>query len=335
VSKNVTIKDIAKLAGVAPSTVSRVVTGRPGVGDEMRAKIWQLIKEHNYRPNSVARSLVKRRLETIGILVPRGRTAFFENPFFADVLMGATEAAAQENFDVLVYTGSREKKGARVLQERKVDGLLAVGLREDDASIPLIKEELTTVFVNRQIKDAAWVSVDNKEGVSKAVAHLIELGHRQIGFIGGPEKMEISELRKAGYLDAHRKFGLAVRPEYMAAGNFDEESGYAAATKILNSNPRPTAIFAANDLMAIGALKAAKNLSLVVPDDLSLCGFDNIHSSSHTDPPLSTVKLPAFQMGQLACQLLLQLIRGEEPEARQLLLPTELIVRQSSGKVGE
>ena len=121
----------------------------------------------------------------------------------------------------------------------------------------------------------------------------------------------------------------------MAAGNFDEESGYAAATKILNSNPRPTAIFAANDLMAIGALKAAKNLSLVVPDDLSLCGFDNVHSSSHTDPPLSTVKLPAFQMGQLACQLLLQLIRGEEPEARQLLLPTELIVRQSSGKVGE
>ena len=123
-SKNVTIKDIAKLAGVAPSTVSRVVTGRPGVGDEMRAKIWQLIKEHNYRPNSVARSLVKRRLETIGILVPRGRTAFFENPFFADVLMGATEAAAQGISTSWLHRQQREerRKGAAGKESRRAAG---------------------------------------------------------------------------------------------------------------------------------------------------------------------------------------------------------------------
>jgi DNA-binding LacI/PurR family transcriptional regulator len=333
-NKKTTIKDIARLAGVAPSTVSRVVTGRPGVGAEMRGRIWQLIREHNYRPNSVARSLVTQRLQTIGILVPQRGSAFFENPFFADVLMGASEVAAQENFDVLLYTGSREQTGA-IFQERKVDGLLAVGLRDDDPLLPLLKEQdLKTVLVNREIEDPAfnWVSVDNRQGASLATTQLLKLGHRRIGFIGGPGEVEISRLRLQGYLDALREHGLEPCPELLETGNFDEESGFAVATKLLSL--KPTAIFAANDLMAIGALKAAKKLGIQVPGELSLFGFDNIHSCLHTDPPLSTVKIPAFQMGQLACELMLEILAGEKPKKRQILLPTELVVRQSIAKIG-
>ncbi len=335
-TKQATIKDIARLAGVAPSTVSRVVTNSPGVGAQTRMRIWKLIEEHNYRPNSVARSLVTQRLRTIGILVPlkRGK-AFFENPFFADVLMGASEAAAQRNYDVLLYTASREQ--TNVLQERKVDGVLAVGLREDDRLLPHLKnQDMRVVFINREIDDQSltWVSVDNRQGACKAVLELIRLGHRRIGFIGGPNEMRSGKLRRQGYLDALGERGIDICPDLLTEGNFDEESGLECALKLLSLRPRPTAIFAANDLMAIGALKAAKTLKIKVPNELSLCGFDNIHSCLHTDPPLSTVKMPAFKMGQLACQMMLALLSGGEPEARQILLPTELVRRESMGKIG-
>jgi DNA-binding LacI/PurR family transcriptional regulator len=338
-NKPITIKDIAKMAGVAPSTVSRVVTNSPGVGEQTRKRIWKLVLKYNYQPNSVARSLVKQRLKTIGILVPKRSSAFFENPFFAEVLMGVAEIASEQGYDVLLYTGGREWdfKSKNILQERKVDGLLAVGLRQDDPFLPLLQEnKLQVVLVNREAEDPAlpWVSVDNRQGVKDAVFYLIEQGHRQIGFISGPETVQITQLRRQGYFDALRAHSILPREELLMEGDYDEESGFQAAKKLLCLKPRPTAIFASNDLMAIGALAAAKEQGIIVPQELSLFGFDNIHSSLHVDPPLSTVKIPAFKMGQLASELMLDLLAGKTPRKIHILLPTELVIRQSTGKPG-
>lgn len=338
-NKQITIKDIAKMAGVAPSTVSRAITNSPGVGEQTRKRIWDLVLEYNYQPNSVARSLVKQSLNTIGIIVPGRSSPFFENPFFADVLMGVAEIASERGYDVLLYTGSKERdaRSKNYLLERKVDGLLAVGLRQDDPFLPLLQEnKLEVVLVNRESEDPTlpWISVDNRRGVKEAVSYLIGQGHRQIGFIGGPETVQITQLRRQGYFDALRTHRIMPREELLVAGDYDEKSGFAAAKKLLCLKPRPTAIFASNDLMAIGALAAAKEEGILVPEELSIFGFDNIHSSLHVDPPLSTVKIPAYKMGQLAAGLILDLLAGKKPGSKHILLPTELVIRQSTGEAG-
>jgi len=253
--------------------------------------------------------------------------------------MGAAEIAAERDHDIILYTGGKgNKKGSRalnLLRERKVDGLIAVGLRQDDPFLPLLRERgMQVVLVNRRTEDSeqAWVSVDNKHGAFQATHYLIDLGHERIGFIDGPSNIEISSERREGYLKALQGAGLVPDPQLIVEGDFDEESGYVCAQRLMTLKDPPSGIFGSNDLMAIGVLNFLRERGLRVPEDVSVMGFDNIHSCYHVSPPLSTVKLPAFQMGQISCNLALDLIEGVTVKEKGILLPTQLVIRQSTGK---
>jgi len=317
---------------VHPSTVSRALH-RPDLSlrPETRRRVLAAVERLGYQPSAIARGLRLRRTRTLGMLVPD-----ITNPFFPPIIRGAEEAARERGYELLVSNTDdvpeRETAALRILRERQADGLLVATSRTADATIgTLRRERFPFVLVNRGSRVAAdlAVEVDNAGAAADVVAHLADLGHRRIAHIAGPLSTTTGAERAAGYRHAMRSRGLTAASALMAeAEAYSEVAGYTAATRLLRASP--TAIFAANDLLALGALRAAREAGLAVPEDVSLVGINDIPLVGLIDPPLTTVRVPEREMGKVAAGMLIALLEGEPIARRNVVLPTELVVRSST-----
>lgn len=327
----VTIRDVAAKAGVSTSTVSHVVNNTRFVRDETRERVEQAMQELQYQPNRLASSLRSRKTQTLGVLMPNSA-----NPYFARILAAIEERSYERGYNVIIGNVSnpqREEEYLAVMLSKQIDGMLLISTGNFAHSIDRLKDvDIPVVLVDRppQRDDIDVVMADNHDGGKTATQYLLDLGHRDIACITGPAHLITSTARRDGYIQALHEANIEPLPHWIVSGDFDHESGYRAALQILQQqDQRPTAIFASNDMMAIGAMRAVNELGLTIPDDISLIGFDNISLSAYTLPPLTTIEQPVDAMGAEAVEKLLYRIDHPDKNYQRDTLPVQLITRQS------
>ncbi len=328
----VTIKDIAKEAGVSVTTVSRVLNNKPDVSDETKKNIKQIIDKLNYNPNSMARGLVLQKTFTIGLIIPD-----ISNPFFPEIARGVEDAARKLGYSVLFYNTDNhheeEKKAIDVLRGKQVDGLI-VSLSIDNRNKlqELSNNEVHVVQIDRKVSGTNYSSIiiDNTLSAYKATSNLIELGHRRIAHLAGDLKTQTAQERLAGYKKALMDRNIEIDEDLILYGNYTKDPAHDEIRLLLKREKRPTAIFAANDLMAVSIYKAIYECGLEIPADISVIGHDNIELSSLVTPTLTTMAQPKYKMGQLAAIFLIKDIEGKEYNHKDIVLDTELIERESS-----
>ena len=327
---SVSIKDIAREAGVSHSTVSRALTDSHLVKAETKERIRDLAKQMGYTPSAVARSLVRQRTDTLGLVV-----STVADPFASEVVRGIEETAFDNGFGVLLCESGnnrdREIAAVKMLREKRVDGIVVSASTVGDFYMPLLDElHIPIVLVNREqgTEYAYSIVTDDLHGGALAVNHLLALGHRRIGVITGPAESESSHKRLDAYREVLTGSGIAFDPQLIVSGDGRADGGYAGAGRLLSLVSRPTAIFCYNDTTAIGAIRAIKKRGLSVPTDVSVIGFDDIPFAEYIDPPLTTVRQHRYTMGRLATEMILALLDGKCPEAN-IFLKGDLIIRES------
>jgi len=332
----VTIRDVAERATVSITTVSHVINETRPVSDELRERVLAAMEELGYQPNLLARSLRRGETHTIGMIVPDSA-----NPFFAEVARGVEDTSFEKGYSVILCNsdGDLEKEllYANVLVEKRVDGILLVAAGVSTEHIQTLQAGyMPVVVVDRQVPDAAVDSVltDNARGGWLATCHLLDLGHRRIGCITGPSDVTPSAERITGYRQALEKNGVPVDETLVVRGDFQYESGYQATRQLLSTDDSVTAIFACNDLMAIGAIYAGVERGRQVPADLSVVGFDDVRLASFAHPALTTVAQPKYEIGVVAATMLLERMQDLDVPPRRRVLDTELLIRQSTAPVG-
>jgi LacI family transcriptional regulator len=336
---SVTLKDLAAELGLSITTVSRALAGYSDVADATRRRVLETAQEMGYVPDVTARRLQKGRTDTIGFVIPTSGPRF-SDPFFSELLAGIGNEAALHSFDLLVSTrppGTAEEKAAyqRMVEGRLVDGLLVARTRVRDWRIDHLSRIAFpfVAFGRSDLKvDFPFVDEDGFHGLRLVVEHLIERGHQRIAYISAPEDLMFGVSRSEGLRATLKKQSVPLPPEYCIVGNLTQQSGFEAMNKLLELPLRPTAVAASNDLMALGAISAAQKRGLVVGQDVAITGFDDIPLAEHSHPSLTTVRQPVYDIGRQICQMVVQMIHGEELAARHVLLQPELIVRESSGQ---
>ncbi len=337
---SLTLEQIAKLAGVSRSTVSRVINNHPNVRPEVRERVWRIIKELGYQPHAAARSLATRRTQIIGVIIPEAVTKLFTDPFFPLLLRGATEACNAHHYQLMLslFTSrsDHEELYRRILRGKYLDGVIVASTSINDPLIPsLLRDRIPFVSVGRYPDERVnYVDVDNVGGARMAVEHLIRLGHRRIATITGPLDMIAGQDRLEGYRQALEANGIPIDESLIVEGDFTEGGGMLGMQRLLPASP--TAVFVASDMMAIGALKALRQAGLRVPDDIALVSFDDIPLASSIEPPLTTVRQPIERLGSIAVEVLLSLLEKPQEEqagAQRIVLSTELVIRASCGAV--
>jgi LacI family transcriptional regulator len=338
-SLRLTIEHIAALADVSRSTVSRVLNDHPGVNPSVRQRVQRIIRERNYAPRSAARSLASSRTDTIGLLVPRSAAISLSDPFIESMIQAIFEAAGQQRYFALLAMLTADMEAAfyeRILRSQHFDGVIMFSSDIDDPILPrLIKDGGPMVLIGRHpyFQDIVSVDVNNREGAHDAVAHLIGLGHRRIGMINGQLQMEAAQARRDGYKQALLEAGIPIDTALMVEGQYSEAVACAAMHTLLDLEQPPTAIFAASDIMAIGAMRAIHDRGLRVPDDVAAIGYDDLPLAAAATPPLTSVHQPVSDMGAHAVRVLIEQIKGSGP-ATSVRLPARLVVRESSGSGG-
>lgn len=334
-ARRVTITDVAKAANVHASTVSRVLNARAELSllPETRERVIAAATRLGYRPSALARGLRMRRTFTLGMLVPD-----ITNPVFPGIIKGVEGAAHARGYHLILCNTDdsyeREASYLRVLREWRIDGLVIASSSTGEATLAeLRREKVPFVLLNSasRASDDLAVAPDNRRGVALALDHLIQLGHRRIGLIAAPQTTMTGQERLMAARATLRRHHLAHEDALVAvADSFSEAAGYSAARRLLLDAEPPTAIFGANDLIALGAIRLAREIGLMVPGDLSVVGFNDIPQSELFDPPLTTVRVPQEEMGVLAAALLIDHVEGRRIERRQVTLETQLVVRGST-----
>ena len=333
----VTIYDVAEYAGVGIATVSRVINGSPHVSMHTRQRVRAAIDDLNYHPGAAARSLVSGRTRTIGFVLCQSPDRIFADAFLPEVLRGAGDAVRQNGFRVLLHPVqdiAAPSAYIGLVREEHADGIILSGPRTDDQQLRHLKDEGFPVVLLGQLPGAGmpFVDVDNVRAARGAVQHLLCLGHRRVGMItNAPLVYTAARDRLAGYHQALAEAGIPFVQSLVGYGDFREESGHEAVESLLDLDDPPTAVFVASDLVAFGAMVAIRLRGLKIPDDVALVGFDDVRLADYVDPPLTTVQLPAYSLGYEAARLLTRLIVGETVDRTEILLQTELVVRQSCG----
>lgn len=328
---SVTIRQVARASGYSVATISRVLNGTGPVREETRRKVMEVVDRLRWSPHVAARSLTTNETKTIGVVLPD-----IYGEFFSEVIRGIDVTARRHGFHILVSSShSDQAETAEVLRAMRgrVDGVVVMSptipARDLRANLP---EGFPVVLLNCVAGDGlASISIDNHGGARAMVRHLAALGHRRIGFIGGPAGNHDAAERRRGWRTALRAAGTTPPPEWETRGDFGEESGLRAAQQLLALSPRPTAVFAANDAMAIGCLAALQEAGIAVPDEMAVAGFDDIPFARYTAPPLTSVHVPIGDLGARAMERLLAAITGSSSSERHETLPTELVIRASCG----
>jgi LacI family transcriptional regulator len=328
-----TIRDVAREAGVSIATVSRVFNQTALVTEATAQQVRAVAARMDYWPNSAARSLITHRTHAIGVLLPD-----LYGEFFSEVIRGIDLVARREKYQVLVSSSRASAEtiisAVRALRGR-IDGLIVMAPDADaNDAIRDFAARFPVMLLNpaAAASEVGSISIANHEGAAAAVGHLASLGHRRIAMLTGPTGNLDAEERRAGYRQALADAGLPHAPELELAGDFSESSGFQAAAELVRMRPRPTAVFAANDYMAIGLLSALRDADVRVPQDLAIVGFDDIAIAQYLSPMLTTVRVDACELGERAMQRLLPFARARRPaEAHRETLSTTLVVRHSCG----
>jgi len=330
-----TIDEVARHAGVGRGTASRVVNGSPHVSAAARTAVEDAVEALGYVPNRAARSLVTRRTDVIALVVSEPGHRVFGEPYFGAIVRGVGQRLNESPFQLMITMVGAERDRMRVasyLTEHHVDGVLLLSLHAGDGLVATLDGRgLPTVCGGAVVgtDPAVLVDADNRAGGAAAVGHLLSLGRRRVALLTGPQDMSSGRDRLTGALEAVRAAGLDSEPLVVAFGDYSEDSGVHAMREVLAAGHLPDAVFAASDLMAVGALRVLREAGLRVPDDVALVGFDDSSVCRLTDPALTSVHQPVEEMGRVMADLLIARISGEAVAA-QTVLPTRLVVRGSA-----
>src|SRR6266567_4028970 len=329
------IRTVAERANVSIATVSRTINNVPTVNAKMAKRVWEVIRELNYFPNTQARALVSGRTRLLGLIVSE-----ITNPFFPELIQGFEDIAVENGYEILVsstnYDPRRMNLCIRRMLERKAEGVAVMTFGIEEPLLEQLAERnIPLVFVD-QGPDRPGISllkVDYHHGIRQGVQHLAALGHRNIAFVSGPMKLHSAQSRKAAFTTSLNECGIPPNPAWMIEGDHTLEGGIAAMEQLLDTKPRPTAVMCSNDMTAIGVLHKLYRAGLRVPDDLSVIGFDDIHIAEVTIPPLTTVQMSRFELARSAFNALRAHVEDSETSARkrEYNIQTDLIVRESTG----
>jgi DNA-binding LacI/PurR family transcriptional regulator len=337
----VTMKDVARKAGVSLGTVSNVLNNVSTVSEENRRKVLDAVKELNYRVNTVARTLKTKTSRSIGLIIPD-----ITNPYYPELARGVEDAAKKAGLSCFLCNNDRnrqkEKEYINLLIQKNADGMILVKPQLNSEELSELCEKYNVILVDSDSTSKPWyntVNVDDYEGVMKALNLLYEFNHTRIAFIGGLLDSQSSKFRYMAYKDFFAQKGLELREEYMKRGNYDWYGGYYAAVELLRLVNPPTAIFAANDLMAIGAMKAIRERLMNIPFDISVMGYDDILMASLCSPQLTTIRQPKYEIGTVSVEILVEILNNKDHDkknyGKQVKLSTEIIMRESVGYAKE
>ncbi|MBZ9607975.1 LacI family transcriptional regulator [Clostridium estertheticum] len=327
---NVTMKDIAEMAGVSKATVSMVMNKKDSsISDATRKRVLEIAKKMSYIPNSIARSLSTKKSGTIGIILPD-----ITNPFFSEMARAIEDEAEGLEYNLIICNTDndidKEQKYIELLISKLIDGIIFMSGGKSNESITMLKNNnIPFVLVDRYIegyKDDYGVFCLNKHGIKSGIKYLYEKRNRKIVFVKGRENLEVSKQRLEGYIEGMKNYGI-YDEKYIFEGDFNVEGGVLATQKIISTFPNLDAIFYSNDMMALGGMKILLRNGYKIPRDISVVGFDNIRISEIIEPELTTIAQPIYKMGKKACSILIGVINGELPIEKQVYFETELIIR--------
>ncbi len=335
--KHVSLKDLAKELGVSISTISRALKNHPDISPELTKKVQQLAADRNYTPNPLAMGLLRQQTKMIGVIVPDIVTHFYSS-----IISGIEEIAKQRGYFIVIASSNesieKEVESVNNLLKSRVEGLIVCVSRETKNTKhfeKLVQNEIPLVFFDRicEALDVASVIADGVDAAKKIVAHFYKNGCRRIAYISGPEHLNISKSRKEGYLKGMYECGLEIDPQLLVECDLSNKDATRAVAQLLNSDNRPDAIFGLNDTIAFAAMKEIKKRGLKIPDDIALVGFTDEFHSTVVDPLLTSITHPTVRMGREAANLFFETLEKEANFRHQIVLKTELIVRESSVKM--
>ncbi|WP_226582709.1 LacI family DNA-binding transcriptional regulator [Halobacillus litoralis] len=315
---DLTIRDIAKMAGVSPATVSKIINNYEGISERTRQKVYKVIEDTKYQPTFSAKSLATKKSNLIGLIYAGKINVDFKHPFFNEVVNSFKKAVGSLGYDLLLFSNEQFYQGESKYLERckhfHVDGCLVIAGDEiEEAVHEIAKSNIPSVGIDLKLEGprSSYIMTDNAKIGSKVVEYLYLNQVRNIAYIGGKQDSLIASIRNIGFIDAMNQFGLPIHKDWIHYGDFFEDSGYEAMKEILSGDKLPQAVFAASDMMALGALKAIKEHNLSVPEDIQLIGCDDIEACRYSNPPLTTVKQDKQKLGKLAAYMLEDLIKDD------------------------
>ncbi|MDC3417023.1 LacI family DNA-binding transcriptional regulator [Aquibacillus salsiterrae] len=330
-----TIKDIAKMAGVSPGTVSKVMNNTGSIAPKTKEKITNIIEETGYRPSFSAKSLATRTSNLIGLIYAGEVSVEFNHPFFSQVINAFKSEIGMLGYDILVFSNSKLRNATSDYIEKcrhfQLDGCLIIaGEHLEESVYELDKSNIPCVGIDIPLTGpkSCYVMTDNQKVSSKIVEYLYLNSIKNVAFIGGPADSVISNIRKEGFITSMNQFGMTVHEKWLKYATYTEQTGYEAMKEILAETPYPDAVYAVSDMMALGAIKAAKERGLKIPQDIKIIGCDDIDACRYSDPPLATVKQDKDKMGRLAARMLDDLI-NDNNDLSPVLVDPELLVRES------
>lgn len=333
-----TIKDVARLAKVAPSTVSRVIANNPRISEKTKVIVREAMDQLGYHPNYHARSLANNTTNTIGIVMPSAGSNALQNPFFPEVIRGISTSAHDARYGLYMTTGNTNQEiydgVVNMVQGRRVDGLILLYSRVGDALIDyLVQSHFPFVIIGKPYKlqeRIPHVDNDNILATYDATRHLLNLGHRHVAFVGGGLDLVVTIDRLKGYRQALSEAGIEEKPEYIVHHNFLREGGREAIHELMSIEPPPTGLVVTDDLMAFGIMNALTEMGLSIPRDISMISFNNILLSEFSTPALTSVDIDIFRLGHQAAELLLNRVHAKHGKPERMTIPHHIIERQST-----
>jgi DNA-binding LacI/PurR family transcriptional regulator len=338
-NKRATSFDVAREAGVSRTTVSFVLNNVTSISisETTRQRVFAAAEKLNYHPDASGRKLVTGKSSTIGLVLRQSFDQIFSDAFLLQAMLGIDHAASQYGFNLLLkpLDPNHHNGYDQLVSENHVDGIILSGPRQDDSEITKRFKDGFPIVLMGQLEgsEIPFVDINAYEGAADATRHLIELGHRRIGMITNASMQYTSaRQRRQGFVYALKKANLSFDESLFQEGDYTPASGFSAMNKLLENKEIPTAVFVASDVVATGAIQAIKNHHLSIPQDISVIGFDDIPMAAYFDPPLTTIRLPAYEIGREAGEKLIQIIRKQDSQPYQELLNTKLIIRESTGQ---
>lgn len=330
-----TIREIAKMAGVSPGTVSKIINNYGGISSQTKEKVINIIESTGYQPTFSAKSLATKKSNLIGLVYAGKVNVQLNHPFFNEVINSFKKAVGSMGYDILIFSNEQlNGRGDEYLARARhyqLDGCLIIAGEEIESAVyDLDQSDIPCIGVDIELKGlkSSFVLTDNRKVSSSVVEHLYLHSYREVGYIGGGKDSPISKIRTDGFIATMKQFGLPIVEEWIQFGDFHEQSGYDAMTRILGNKRLPKAVFAASDMMALGAMAAIREHGLRTPEDIAIIGCDDIEACRYSSPKLTTVKQDKEKLGKLAAYMLTDIINGN-PEPKAVLVDPELVIRES------